>query len=147
MNRPMDRLDSFARSFPARRDALDEVRTFIEDACDRARIGRKDCLRLTLLLEELFTNTVTHGYGRDTDAPVRIGLAVSHRTASVSYEDTAPPFDPFQSIANPTDDTSVEDRPVGGLGVLLLTKMAQRFGYAYAGGCNRITFEMAVTPS
>ena len=145
MNRPLDRLESFARSFPARRDALDEVRTFIEDACEQARVGRKDCLRLTLLLEELFTNTVMHGHGHDTDEPVRIGIDVSHRTASVSYEDTAPPFDPFQSVANPTDETPVEDRPVGGLGVLLLTKMAQRFGYDYAGGWNRITFELAVT--
>ena len=145
MNRPMDRPDSFAQSFPARRDALPDVRMFIEDACDRARVGRKDCLRLTLLLEELFTNTVNHGYGRDTDEPVRIGIDVSQRTASVSYEDAAPPFDPFQSVASPSDDTPVEDRPVGGLGIVLLTKMTQRCGYAYTGGKNCITFEMAVT--
>ena len=122
-----------------------EVRTFVEDACGRARVGRDDCLRLTLLIEELFTNTVTHGYGRDTDEPVRIGIDVSHRTASVSYEDTAPPHDPFRSASNPSDDTSVEGRPVGGLGVLLLTRMARKFGYSYSGGRNRITFELAVS--
>ncbi len=51
-----------------------EIRTFVEDACTTAGIGREDCLKLLLIVEELFTNTVTHGYREESESPVWIAF-------------------------------------------------------------------------
>src|SRR5258708_3549339 len=119
----------YAAEFPARHSALLRVRTFVEDACARAKIVRADSLRLMLLIEELFVNTVSHGHGRDSDEPVRLALRVSPASIAVEYADTAQPYDPFASVEVAPDPEGIGDRPVGGLGIRLITTMAEDVGY------------------
>ena len=128
-----------SRTFPARRDALPQVEGFLAEVCAGAGLGREACLRLTLLVEELFTNTVVHGHGADSDAPVLLDFEVAAGRIVLVYEDTAPPHDPFAVVDAPDSDARVEDRLVGGLGVLLVSAMAQQVEYRRAGDRNRIS--------
>ena len=131
------------RTFPARRDALPQVDAFLGEVCGEAGLGRQTCLRLTLLVEELFTNTVVHGHGADSEAPVRIECEVSPGRIALIYEDTGPAHDPFARVVAPDADVDVEDRPIGGLGVLLVSEMAQQVEYQRAGDRNRISLVIA----
>jgi serine/threonine-protein kinase RsbW len=131
-----------AAVFPARRDAFPRLRTFVEETCARADVPRGDCLRLLLLIEELFANTVTHGHGVDSDAPVRLVLTVTPSAIAVEYEDTARPYDPFASFAAPAEPMDLEDRPIGVLGVTLIMTMAEDVGYVLHEGRNQITFRL-----
>ena len=115
---------------------------FIALACAAAGVPRKTCLRLTLLIEELFTNTVVHGHGQDTEAPIHLTVDVGAESIAVTYEDTEPRSDPFATVGVPDEAASVEERPVGGLGVVLIAAMAERVDYTYAGGRNRISLIM-----
>ena len=128
-----------SRIFPARRDVLPQVDAFLGEVCAAAGLGRETCLRLTLLVEELFTNTVIHGHGADSEEPVRLECEVTPGRIALIYEDTGPPHDPFAQIIAPDDAAEVEDRPVGGLGVLLVSAMAQQVEYRRAGDRNRIS--------
>lgn len=128
-----------SRIFPARRDALPQVGAFLAEVCATAGLGRETCLRLTLLVEELFTNTVTHGHGGDTEEPVRLECEVAPGRIALTYEDTGPAHDPFAQIVHPDGEAEVEDRPVGGLGVLLVSAMAQQVEYRRVGDRNRIS--------
>jgi anti-sigma regulatory factor (Ser/Thr protein kinase) len=130
---------SFSRVFPARRDALPQVEAFLAEVCATAGLTREACLRMTLLVEELFTNTVVHGHGGDSDAPVRLVFELTADRIALVYEDTGPPHDPFAGLAGPDPAASVQDRPVGGLGVYLVSAMAQEIEYRRAGDCNRIS--------
>jgi anti-sigma regulatory factor (Ser/Thr protein kinase) len=115
-----------------------------QEACELADVPRADCLRLILLVEELFVNTVTHGHGSDSDAPVRLELTVTPGAIAVLYEDTARAFNPFAAAAEAVDDADdVDERPVGGLGVRLITTMAEDVGYVSLDGGNRVTFRLA----
>jgi anti-sigma regulatory factor (Ser/Thr protein kinase) len=127
------------RIFPARRDALPRVAAFLAEVCTEAGLTREACLRVTLLVEELFTNTVVHGHGGDSEAPVRLDCEVTTGRLALVYEDTGPPHDPFAAVALPDPAAGVEDRPVGGLGVLLVSAMAGQVEYRRAGDCNRIS--------
>lgn len=128
-----------SQTFPARRDALPRVDAFLGEVCSAAGLGRDTCLRLTLLVEELFTNTVVHGHGGDSEAPVRIDCEVSPGRVALTYEDTGPAHDPFARVITPDTGAGVEERPVGGLGVLLVSEMAQQVEYQRAGDRNRIS--------
>jgi anti-sigma regulatory factor (Ser/Thr protein kinase) len=98
-----------------------------------------------LLVEELFANTVAHGHGQDSDAPVRIAFDVEPGRVRLLYEDTGPAHDPFASVTPPDDAAEVEERPVGGLGVVLIAAMASDVEYRRADGKNRIA--LVVTES
>ena len=107
---------------------------------------RKACLRLTLLVEELFTNTVVHGHGIDTDEPVYLAFEIQPGSIALTYEDTAHPYDPFARVRVPDDSLGVEERPVGGLGVALVAAIAERVEYARVGGKNRISLVIPISP-
>ena len=132
-----------SQTFPARRDVLPRVDAFLGEVCSGAGLGRDTCLRLTLLVEELFTNTVVHGHGGDSEAPVRIECEVSPGRVALTYEDTGPAHDPFARVITPDAGAGVEERPVGGLGVLLVSEMAQQVEYQRAGDRNRISLVIA----
>ncbi|HYB44131.1 MAG TPA: ATP-binding protein [Candidatus Methylomirabilis sp.] len=127
-----------ARVFPARLAASSEVAAFIAETCAAGGIARDLCLRLTLLVEELFVNTVTHGHGGDSEAPVELTLDVGPGRIALVYEDTAPPYDPFVAVTPPDEAAGVEERPVGGLGVFLVSSLARGIRYNRTGGKNRI---------
>jgi anti-sigma regulatory factor (Ser/Thr protein kinase) len=127
------------RIFPARRDALPQVEAFLAEVCAAAGLDREMCLRVTLLVEELFTNTVVHGHGGDSEAPVRLDCEVAPGRITLVYEDTGPPHDPFAAVASPDPDADVQDRPVGGLGVLLVSAMARQVEYRRAEERNHIS--------
>jgi len=115
------------------------VTAFTARACLAAGLGRDSCLRLTLLVEELFTNTVAHGHGQDSEAPVRLVFDVAPGRVGLLYEDTGRPHNPFAAIAPPDGSAGVEERPVGGLGLVLIAALASEVQYRREDGKNRIS--------
>ncbi len=134
-----------ARTWPARMAHLPEATAFVESFCEAHGLAPADVMRLTLVVEELFTNTVTHGHGGDCDAPVRIALSVTALHIELAYDDTAPPFDPVAHLATTAAalDADADDRRVGGLGIALVLRMTERAGYAREDGCNRLALSIA----
>lgn len=128
------------RSFQARMDCLPLAAAFVEGFCELQGIGHADVLRLTLVVEELFTNTVHHGHGGDCEAAVHIELAVDGMFLTLRYEDHAPPFDPLQHLAGarPEWDAAAADRRIGGLGLHLMAQMAHSLDYRFVEGRNRL---------
>ena len=129
--------------FLARLDQLRPLQAFLEAFCANSGLPRQECLRLNLVLEELFTNTVKHGHRGDCDAPVWIGLTRTNGGVQVVYEDKAPPFNPYARLSEPVVDTTVSMRKIGGLGVLLTKELAATRDYAYLFGRNRIRLTLA----
>jgi len=119
--------------------ALPRVVAFLEEACATAGLGAQDGLRLRLIVEELFTNTIRHGHGQDSDQPVILTVTLREGEAALTYEDTAPPYNPFSAVEAPDDSATVEQRPVGGLGIVLIARMARHIEYSYAQGRNRLS--------
>ena len=132
-----------AAQFLARLDQLRPMQRFLEGFCAESGLPRAAYLRLNLVLEELFTNTVRHGHRGDCDAPVWIAVSRGGDTLSVLYEDKAPPFNPYARLTEPVVDATVSMRKIGGLGVLLTKELAASRDYAYLFGRNRIRLTLS----
>lgn len=128
------------QTFSARMDSLPQATAFVQAFCEQHGVAAADALRLTLVVEELFTNAVVHGHGGDSDAPVRIQLGIDAARLVLRFEDSAPPFDPLQYLADaaPPLDAPAEERQVGGLGLPLVAQMAEQLDYVHADGSNRL---------
>jgi anti-sigma regulatory factor (Ser/Thr protein kinase) len=121
-------------------DGLAEAIAFVETFCREHGLAHEASLRLSLIVEELFTNTVVHGHGGDCDEPVRIGLEAGLSQVALMYEDSAPPFDPLDHLARcPIDlEAGAADRQIGRLGIALVVSLAVHASYTREDGCNRL---------
>jgi anti-sigma regulatory factor (Ser/Thr protein kinase) len=124
--------------------------TALSDLLDFARaFGRDRSLpdpaihRLIVILEELFLNTVHHGHGGGSDAPVTVALSVADGALHCSYTDCAPFFVPPTGLPSHVA-RAPEARPVGGLGVAMVRSLASGLSHAPAavGSGNRIVFSV-----
>ena len=132
------------QTFRARLDEGPSLTAFLEAAV--AGMGDRISMRLRLVVEELFVNTVTHGHGGDSDAPVDITIVVAEDRVVLTYVDVAPAFDPFAHVHEPEVDVALVERTEGRLGVFLVTKFATRYEYARAGEANRVVVELPARP-
>jgi serine/threonine-protein kinase RsbW len=129
--------------FPSRLEAWRAARRFIEDFCGTSGVSKDSCLKANLVVEELFLNTVKHGHRGGSDAPVWITLAAEEGRMSLTYEDRAPPFNPFARATREMLEALVETRREGGLGVILAQGLTASADYAYVFGRNRIRLTLA----
>jgi anti-sigma regulatory factor (Ser/Thr protein kinase) len=129
------------RSFRAHGEQMAAATGFVAEFCESRGVDAGDTLRLTLIVEELFTNTLVHGHRGDHDSPVHIELTVEPARLALGYADRAPPFDPLRYLSSrpPQLDAPIDERKPGGLGLPLVAQMCERFDYAYAGGFNQLT--------
>jgi anti-sigma regulatory factor (Ser/Thr protein kinase) len=128
-----------SRQFAAAMKALPDVLEFAAAAAGKAGFDGVAQLFVELIIEELFTNTVAHGYGGDSDRPVWVSVAGGGGELSLTYEDAAPPCNPLTLPAPGLLDAPVEQRPVGGLGMPLVKALSDSASYAYREGRNRLT--------
>jgi serine/threonine-protein kinase RsbW len=106
------------RRFNARRAEFAAVRTFVEVAC--GALATPAVQRVVLIAEELFSNTIEHGYCGDCDHPVWLTVAPVAHGCTLVYQDAAPAHDPFSHNTTPALPADPRSLPVGGLGVFLI---------------------------
>ena len=133
------------RVFPARLRAFEQIKALIDEFGVAAELGREDRHKLTLIVEELFTNTVNHGHRGGSDAPVSITFEKDNGDVQLIYEDSAPQFDPFATSNRADIDSTVTDRRVGGLGIFITIGLTEKVAYSYVAGRNRICLRLAAT--
>ena len=124
------------RRFSARLSEFDSIAKYTESAC--AALEEDARLRIVLLVEELFMNSVNHGYGGDSDQPVWLSLGVGEDDCRIVYEDCAPAYDPFASVDTTSTEGDLDQRRIGGLGIVLLVEFSSKRHYERRGERNVI---------
>lgn len=119
-----------AHQFSARLTCLTEALAYVATICKQAGLKNNQQLRVELVIEELFTNSVNHGYGENCDHPIWIAASTSNESLSITYQDAAPAYNP---LTRPTNINST----IGGLGVTLIETFAHT-RYLYENGRNTL---------
>lgn len=83
-------------------------------------------------------NIVLHGARPGRTATVGVSLELVEGALTMTVEDDGPQFDPLQLPA-PDLLASLDDRPVGGLGVFLVRRIMDSVSYQRVGPYNRLT--------
>lgn len=122
----------------AKLDSIPVIQASIEAAASRT-LDRRRLFRLNMAVEELVTNVVRHS---GTKAPVGVVIRTAPGSVSVELSDAGAAFDPFAQAARPALDASVEERPVGGLGVHLVKTMIDTVEYRRQDGHNHVVLTM-----
>jgi anti-sigma regulatory factor (Ser/Thr protein kinase) len=117
-------------------DALEFVRTgALEANLPEARIGELD-----LLIEEIFMNVCWHGYPGSSQGVVDLAYSVpAPGELRVEVADQGVEFNPL-TAAPPDVTLNLEDRPIGGLGIFLVKRLAPSIAYRRDRDWNRLMF-------
>jgi serine/threonine-protein kinase RsbW len=83
---------------------------------------------LSLMLDELMTNIIVHGYNGRSDETVELFVSAGDGVLTTQLTDYGPAFDPTQ-LAEPDITLDIDEREIGGLGVHFVKKMADDLHY------------------
>ncbi len=120
-------------SVAARLSELTKLLGAIAGKAEQLGISGDISLRLQLIVEELFTNTINHGYRGNGDTPVRVSLAIDNNGVALRYVDSAPAFNPFE--IGPNFASTAE---VGGQGLNLIRGLCRTCHYERQNGRNLV---------
>jgi len=121
---------------------LPELMRFLKEFWSSAALPAAQALPFDLALEEVFMNTVMHGSPAGT-ARVEVSLVLAGDRLTMTVEDDGPAFDPL-SLPPPDITSSVEQRPVGGLGVFLTRQMMDEVSYQRVDARNRLSMSRRI---
>ena len=123
-------------------DAVMSVEVDIEAFCDAHELSPRTNFVLTLVLEELLTNVVNHGYEGGEGAPITLRLSHADNVVIGEVIDSGPAFDPT-ALPVPDINAPMEDREIGGLGVHLSRTLTRDLTYTRVGDTNVVRFSIA----
>lgn len=142
-------MDTIVKSFPATLDSLEPIRNFISEKCTAQGFSTKKTYGLCLATDEIATNIINYGYPKAgiTNGEVQVTINSSNERIEVILADSAVPFNPLQHLVPSTEDMSkpLEERPIGGLGILLAQQNVDEFTYEYKNGSNYNRFLVNAT--
>jgi serine/threonine-protein kinase RsbW len=108
-------------------------------------VGLDDLIKnqVNLILEELYTNTANYGFRGIINGMVTITLSVIDGQLEMIYQDNGIPFNPLE-IEDPDLLLSIDERPIGGLGIFFVKAMTDQVEYSRVGEFNRLKMQKKV---
>lgn len=123
-------------SVVARLDALPGLMAKVEHLAAGIHLQNDDALRLQMIVEELFVNTITHGHGGNSTHTVQVSLIRHDDGITLRYIDQAPPFD-LTKKARKFASTA----EIGGLGIGLILGMSKAVRHTPLSGGNLVEID------
>ena len=119
---------AFRCEMPARLESIAAMAQALEEWAEAQGVPAKVLARAGLMLDELMTNIVMHGY-RGAEGRMALEADVAQGCLQWTLIDFAFAYDPLQA---PQPDTTLdlESREIGGLGVHFVRRMADAVSYA-----------------
>jgi len=111
---------------------LNRVVAFLEGLEEEWELPLAIITPINLVLEEALSNVIFYAYEKGSSHEIKIDFAHSANQLDITITDTGKPFDPTQK-EDPDIELSVEDRPIGGLGIFLIRKIMNEVSYERVG--------------
>jgi sigma-B regulation protein RsbU (phosphoserine phosphatase) len=113
---------------------------FVEQVAEQLGYNMTDSMNMNLALEEAVVNVMNYAYPEGTIGDILIEAATTETQLVFTIKDSGTPFDPTQ-VEDPDTTLSIEDRPIGGLGIFLVKQLMDSVTYNYTDGFNILTLK------
>ena len=93
-------------------------------------------LQIDVAIDELFSNIAHYAYNPEIgEATVQVSVSEDPLSVIITFIDKGVPYDPLKKD-DPDITLSLEDRPIGGLGIYMVKKTMDDITYEYKDGQN-----------
>ena len=119
-----------------------EILKSILHTSEVASCSQKDGMLLRLACEEIVMNITSYAYPEGADGFLEVEIEKTDNRIIIRFMDGGMPFNPLEH-KKPDTSQSWKLRPIGGLGILLVTKKMDAIHYDYVENRNVLTIEKA----
>ena len=135
--------ESHSLEIEAKTACLGRAVDFVRRGAEEASLSPERTGELELVIEELFVNICNHAYPEPPPGTVSVSYSIpSPGELKVEVADHGVAFDPLQA-ADADISLDLDDRPIGGLGIFLVKKLATSLAYSREDGWNRLKFAIS----
>jgi len=99
-----------------RLNELDKIKAAVSKMSATTDCTQRNSKEINLILEELFTNVVHHGFNDDKEHDIDLSISCDEKSLIIRMEDDGKPFD-VTAAAAPDTKCAIEKRCAGGLGI------------------------------
>ena len=104
----------------------------------------RDRMHIELVTEEIFVNIASYAYSEPGGfATIRRSGGEGPEGLTLTFIDSGAPYDPLQK-PDPDLTLSIDERPIGGLGMFLVKKIVDEAYYKYEGEQNILTVHVLI---
>jgi serine/threonine-protein kinase RsbW len=125
--------NAFRMTIGADRGEVARVNAAFAAFADRHALPAPVRRSVNVVLDELLTNTIAHGFAGGRGGEATVELELQPDRVSLTLTDDGPPFNPFGTAPPPGGPPNpalpVEQRSVGGLGIHLVRRMMDEVSY------------------
>jgi len=127
------------KNFERTLSSLEEVFLFLDDFAADNRLDAVTLSNIRLVVEEMFTNIIKYGIRSQKKITIDISLTGSELLLQL-IDKNGQPFDPTQSAEYDTQQ-SLEERPIGKLGLHLVKNLTDDIKYEHKKGQTILTIK------
>lgn len=124
-------------------DNLNQVLGFVESEAGQAGCPEKTVGQIAIAIEELFVNIASYAYAPNTgicSICFKSEVQNDGGRLQILIKDNGKKFNPL--MHKPPDITlPADERPIGGLGILMAEKLMDKLTYSYENGQNILSVE------
>jgi sigma-B regulation protein RsbU (phosphoserine phosphatase) len=117
---------------------IQKVNDSVESFCGEAGLPASTAQKLGIILDELLNNSISYGFNDEVEHEIQIYIEYADGRVVVKVTDDGIPFNPFDQIG-PNTTLSVDEREIGGLGILLVKEMTDSQAYQRQSNRNIVT--------
>ena len=121
-----------------------QLNEFIKSVTERLCMDASLAKKLRLAVEEAVVNVIDYAYPSGTEGDISVRAMANDQRLKLIISDEGTPFDPTEKALADTT-LSAEERPVGGLGILLVRKLMDSINYERIDGKNVLTLRKYLT--
>lgn len=117
-----------------------ELNNFVKSVARRLNLDNSLSSQLMLAVEEAVVNVMSYAYPIGTQGDVNVTASATGQSLKFIISDEGKAFDPTVHAAADTT-LSAEERPIGGLGILLVQQLMDTINYERVNGKNVLTLK------
>ena len=125
-------------------EEVTRLSAFVKDFLGKLEMDRKVAAGLRLALEETAVNVINYAYPEGETGTLTILADTNHKEVRFTLIDSGIPFDPTTVLEADTT-LDAQNRPIGGLGVLLTRRLTDSISYTRVEGQNVLTLTKSIS--
>ena len=119
---------------------ITKLNTFVKSATTALNMENELANRIKLAVEEAVTNIIDYAYPVDTEGTINVTIEADKESLRFILTDSGAEFDPTR-VSKADTTLTVDERPIGGLGVFLVRNLMDSINYERVDGKNVLRME------
>jgi serine/threonine-protein kinase RsbW len=115
----------------------------IDDLAEKWELSQALAMNINLVIEEALSNIIFYAFADNDKHEIKISVSLNDNMLIIKITDDGIPFNPLEQ-QQPDINLPAEERPVGGLGIFLISQIMDEMHYARLKNKNILTLNKRI---